>query len=148
MRLFQSLAKYVNLIQRTIQDCLKFMALVLIIIFSFTNFFYVINLNMMDKGGSYLPQYSSDSPMLDAFLSVYFICIGFYDVTGFGNGHDESYIWFMFILGTFINLIVFMNMLIAIMAKTFSDVMDNEVESAVLERIGIIADHIWIVDLK
>ena len=49
MRLFESLATYVNLIQRTIADCLKFMALVLIIVFSFANFFYVINLNMIDK---------------------------------------------------------------------------------------------------
>jgi len=126
MRLFESLAKYVNLIQRTIADCLKFMALVLIIIFSFTNFFYVINLNMQDVGGSYVPLYSNESSMLDSFLSVYFICIGMYDVSRFGQGHDETYVWLMFILGSFINLIVFMNMLIAIMAKTFSDVMDKE----------------------
>jgi len=86
--------------------------------------------------------------LLDSFLSVYFISIGFYDVSSFGGGHDENFVWFMFLMGTFINLIVFMNMLIAIMAKTFADVMDNEVESAVLERICIIADHIWIVDLK
>ena len=126
MRLFESLAKYVNLIQKTISDCLKFMTLVLIIIFSFTNFFYVLDLNQEDVGSTYLPRYSSGNKLLDAFLSVYFICIGFYDVTPFGKGHDENYIWAMFVLATFINLIVFMNMLIAIMAKTFSDVMENE----------------------
>ena len=52
----------------------------------------------------------------------------------------------MFIAGTFINLIVFMNMLIAIMAKTFSDVMENEQQSSIYEKIELISDHIWIVD--
>ena len=51
-------------------------------------------------------------------------------------------------MGTLINLIVFMNMLIAIMAKTFSDVMENETESSLNEKINIISDHIWIIDYK
>ena len=54
----------------------------------------------------------------------------------------------MFLLATFINLIVFMNMLIAIMAKTFSDVMENDDRSALSERVRIISDHIWIIDYK
>jgi len=128
MRLFGSLAKYVNLIYCTIADCLWFMALVLIIIISFANFFYLLNLNVADEmGEGFLPEYSHDGPMVDSFLSVYFICIGMYDVTRFGNaGHDEYFLWAMFGLATFINLIVFMNMLIAIMSKTFGDVMENE----------------------
>jgi len=48
MRLFEPLAKYVSLIITTIIDCLWFMALVLIIILSFTTFFYIINLNLDD----------------------------------------------------------------------------------------------------
>jgi len=57
---------------------------------------------------------------------MYFICIGMFDVSMYGKGSDEYYIWAMFLLGTFINLIVFMNMLIAIMSKTFDDVMKKE----------------------
>ena len=52
----------------------------------------------------------------------------------------------MFLMATFANLIVFMNMLIAIMAQTFSDVMENEAQSALSERVRIINDHIWIID--
>ena len=63
---------------------------------------------------------------MDSFLSVYFICIGMYDVSRFGQGHDEYFVFAMFVMGTFVNLIVFMNMLIAIMAKTFSDVMQDD----------------------
>ena len=49
-----------------------------------------------------------------------------YDVSVFSGGRDEYFVWVMFLLATFINLIVFMNMLIAIMSKTFNDVMENE----------------------
>ena len=83
-------------------------------------------MNMLDTDGTaYIPEYSNGSSFVDAFLSVYFICIGMYDVTRFGRGHDEYAIWCMFVAGTFVNLIVFMNMLIAIMGKTFADVMEE-----------------------
>ena len=54
------------------------------------------------------------------------MCIGIFDVSLLGRGEDEYYVWAIWLLGTFINLIVFMNMLIAIMSKTFTDVMNNE----------------------
>ena len=43
MRLFSSLAYYVKLIQQTISDSMPFMLMVAIIIFSFANFYYVID---------------------------------------------------------------------------------------------------------
>ena len=49
MRLFESVAKYVNLIEQTIIDCMWFMILVLIVLFSFNNFFYIINKNLIDE---------------------------------------------------------------------------------------------------
>lgn len=47
MRLFSSLAYYVKLIQQTISDSLQFMLMVLIIILSFANFFFVIDRNLV-----------------------------------------------------------------------------------------------------
>lgn len=46
MRLFESTAYYVKLIQQTITDCLTFMLMILIILLAFANFFLIINLNM------------------------------------------------------------------------------------------------------
>ena len=89
MRLFEPLAKYVSLIIKTIIDCIWFIALVFIIILSFTSYFYVTNQNiedMTDGEKSYIPSYTSgETPTLfDTFLSVYFMCIGMYDVTPYG----------------------------------------------------------------
>ena len=47
MRLFSALAYYVKLIQDTIIEMSNFLLMVLIIIFAFSSFFYVINLNLI-----------------------------------------------------------------------------------------------------
>ena len=100
----------------------------LIIVISFANFFFILNINLNDitnGDDTYIPQYTGDFPFINSFLTAYFICIGLFDVGSFNKGTDALYIWIMFILATFINLLVFMNMLIAIMSKTFDDVMSN-----------------------
>ena len=100
-------------------DCISFLGLVIIIIFSFSNFFYVINSNLIDESNgqrTYISPYTSDNVLLDSILNTYFMCIGVYDVNILGQGKDEYFVLIMWLFGTFINLIVFMNMLIAIMA--------------------------------
>jgi len=50
MRLFASLAYYVKLIMQTISDSVPFMAMMLIILCAFANFFYVANQNVEYSG--------------------------------------------------------------------------------------------------
>ena len=45
-------------------------------------------------------------------------------------------------------MVVFINMLIAIMADTFSQVQQLVDESRIQEQAGLIQDHIWLLDLK
>ena len=54
----------------------------------------------------------------------------------------------MFILGTFMVSVVFMNMLIAIMSDTFADVESNEEINTLKEQISMISDYEWLVDLQ
>ena len=104
------------------------MGLVFMIVVSFANFFFILNINLNDYSNGeehYIPEYTGDYPFINSFMTTYFICIGMFDVASFNKGVDGLYIWVMFLLATFVNLLVFMNMLIAIMTKTFDDVMDN-----------------------
>ena len=48
--------------------------------------------------------------------------------------------WIVFLGGSFLLQITFLNMLIAIMADTFSHVMDNKEESSMKERISLLTD--------
>lgn len=53
-----------------------------------------------------------------------------------------------FILGTFVIQVVFMNMLIAIMGDTFARVQEVAEESGLKERVVLINDHDWLIDIK
>jgi hypothetical protein len=50
MRLFPSLAYYVNLIKQTVVDVQSFLLMCIIIIAAFANFFYVLNTNFATQG--------------------------------------------------------------------------------------------------
>jgi len=45
-------------------------------------------------------------------------------------------------------MIVFMNMLIAIMGDTFSSVMESQEESGLQEMVSLIDDNLWVLDLE
>ena len=55
-------------------------------------------------------------------MSTYMMSLGEFDYGGYGTGPDIYIVWIFFVLGTFLMLVVFMNMLIAIMGDTFGAV--------------------------
>ena len=155
MRLFSSLAYYVKLIQQTISDSLQFMLMVLIIILSFANFFFVIDRNLVlnfagdrKDSRSYYDTYT-ESPIRDVIISVYMLgALGDFDSTVYRKGYDRYFAVLMFLLATFIISVVFMNMLIAIMGETFGQVQEVSEESGLREQVVLIADHAWLLDPK
>ena len=67
---------------------------------------------------------------------------------GFKEGPNVIIAWFFFLLATFLVLVVFMNMLIAMMGETFAVVQTIQEETALAEQVQLIEDHIWLIDLK
>ena len=45
-------------------------------------------------------------------------------------------------------IVVFMNMIIAIMGNTFGNVMAAQQENSLNEELALIYDHIWLLDLN
>jgi len=74
--------------------------------------------------------------------------LGDFDSGRYKNGNDRYNALGMFLLATFIISVVFMNMLIAIMGETFSQVTEAAVTTGLREQIGLISDHAWLIDLK
>lgn len=152
MRLFDATAFYLNLIITTIADCGKFLIMVFLTIMAFANFFLVINYDTHKT--SYENAFVSDmtgSAFFNAFVTSYFFCLGsfnYLDFTAGGVGAQSMIVWVMFLLGTFMNMIIFMNMLIAIMAKTFNDVTEESERNALIEKINVIQDFIWLMDVN
>ena len=114
--------------------------MVLIIILSFANFFFVIDRNLVlnyngdrRQDQTYYESYT-ENPIRDVVISVYMLgALGDFDSTVYRNGYDRYFAVAMFLLATFIISVVFMNMLIAIMGETFGQVQEVSEESGLRE---------------
>ena len=73
----------------------------------------------------YVDDYVGNS-MVDSLISMYLLALGEFDLDGYKQGHDVSLAWIFFVMASFLLLLVFMNMLIAIMGETFSEVQSNQ----------------------
>lgn len=127
LRLFSSTAYFIKLILNTIFDLRNFFILILIIMASFITMFYVFQQNLKgvvnDKGEQvrYIDEHTGYQ-LIDAILTIYFIMVGEFYTEDFKHGPNFVIIWPMFLVCNFLMAIVFMNMLIAIMSQTFTEV--------------------------
>lgn len=90
-----------------------------------------------------------DIQLIDVMISMYLLgALGDFDPAAYAQGPDSTRAQIMFLLATFIICVVFMNMLIAIMGDTFGKVSEAQVESGIRERVVLISDHAWLLDLQ
>jgi hypothetical protein len=86
---------------------------------------------------------------IDSILDVYLMgALGAFEPSTYQNGYGSRFAIPMLFLATFIISIVFMNMLIAIMGETFAQVQESSEENGLLERVSLINDFIWLIDLR
>lgn len=79
--------------------------------------------------------------VVDSIIAMYLMSLGEFDYGGnYGQGPDSKTAWVFFILGTYLTLIVFMNVLIAIMGDSYGRVSETKEQSALLEQVNIIQD--------
>jgi hypothetical protein len=81
-------------------------------------------------------------------ISMYLLGMGEFGMDGYSTGQNVYTSFFFFIFGTFLVLLVFMNMLIAIMGDTFGTVQEVQDELALMEQCVLMGDFIWLLDLK
>ena len=156
MRVFSKTAHFVTLIGKTISDIKVFILMLTIILIAFANFFYTINNNTYHNPTyAQLPRYQdpevstwgtaeetgeftylndlAKSSFMSAIANMYLLMFGEFYVDGFRFGPNEQFAWIGFVLATFIVLVVFMNLLIAIMGETFNNVKEKNDESLLTE---------------
>ena len=78
---------------------------------------------------------------------MYLLSLGEFVTDGFTESYNPMTLWLMFILATVILLLLFMNMLIAVMAEPFGDVASKADLYKYKSQIEIIHDHQDLVDV-
>ena len=144
LRLFSGTSFYIRLIRETINDIKFFLVLFFTIMMCFGSALTVMNQERGIEQQAYPKNF--DIPFLDSLLNQYFFTISDYDETErYDVEGGDLLIWGLFILATFFTQITFLNMLIAIMGDTFDRVSEVKAQSALAEKIKILADYITIV---
>ena len=75
-------------------------------------------------------------------MHTYLLSLGEFDFEEFGarDSNTNVMLWIAFVFGTFMLQITFMNMLIAIMADVFSEVIVKKKQYSLTERIMLLND--------
>ena len=68
-------------------------------------------------------------------LTIYLITVGDFNTDSFKDGPNNVIIWPMFVICNFLLVVVFINMLIAIMGQTFNEVQATKIESDLEQKI-------------
>ena len=102
--------------------------------------FYIIQANTVwDDSFHYVDSYLGIG-FVDSFISMYLMSLGEFDIAGYSHGANRILAWNFFILGTYLSLLVFMNLLIAIMGDSYVKVSETKNQSVLLEQVNIIQD--------
>ena len=84
--------------------------------------------------------------MIDAFVYAYLIGLGEFELDGISEGSDVWLFYVLFTLSTFLIMIVFLNMLIAIMSDTFARVTQAREKHFRITSLRIMNDYITLLD--
>jgi len=117
------------------------MILFLIILMTFGNAFLIMD---QDREERYTQEYFGSTTM-NVLFDQYLLSLGEFNQDGYMQPGSDRLCLAIFIASTFITQITFFNMIIAIMGDTFSRVSEVRAQSALREKITIMADYVHIV---
>lgn len=151
LRLFDKTRYFIKLIVATLVDVQKFFYIILVIMMAFISIFYVISCNQIDndelKDSPYLKDYTG-SRAINAVITVYFIMVGEFYFDNYNKGPNSVLLWPLFLVCNFLMAVIFMNMIIAIMSSTYSEVSSTKLQSEMEQKIALISDYFNLIDIK
>ena len=141
LRIFTGTSFYVRLIRDTLWDIRSFIILFILILLTFANALLILNEGRDDQ--LYMDFFNLD--IANAVMNQYLLSLGEFDVENYNLEGNDYIVWLVFISTTFITQITFLNMLIAIMGDTFDRASEVKEQSALKEKIDILADYVVVV---
>ena len=130
----------------TIISVQYFMIIMVVWYMTFGTAFYMINLN---RNNNDLVPDISNFWAFDAFETMYELGLGEFNTEPYmDNNHQGLMCYILFLLATFLIMIVFLNMLIAIMGDTFNQATAEKENNARITKLKIMGDYITLINPK
>lgn len=133
LRIFKNTSYLIRMIIEVIYDMKAFMLVWLISILAFSDSF--LGLSLANP-----PDTKFIMGFIDSFTFTYRLILGDWDTKDFGNV-ALPLVWILFLLCTIFNLIVMLNLLIAIISETFSRVNGNAISTGYKEMASLISEN-------
>ena len=132
------------MIIETLYDIRYFLLLFVLILMTFGNAMLILSEGREEN--LYKDYFEID--FLNVVLNQYELSLGEFDTEErFISAKEggDTIAWIMFVGATMITQIMFLNMLIAIMGDTFERVTETREQNALVEKIRILADYVFVV---
>ena len=124
MKLFEGPAMFITQIYEVVASIKGFIMIYIVVLAAFANLFGIIQLNTFENLEKAEYNYVSkkfDNRFYDSIYQIYLFSVGeFANMDENTGGDNEDLAHFAFILSTMVLLILFMNMIIAIMSERFA----------------------------
>jgi len=125
MRLFRTTGYLVYSILTVISDMASFLLILLIVIVAFAYSFLSLNYACNESDSLCEPDIPGETPVTKQMWAIYYsflMTIGDYDISGFDIA---GYI--LFVMATMLEVIILLNVLIAIVSNSYQKIQDDEV---------------------
>ena len=138
LKLFGETSFYVRLVIWALYDIRHFMVLFVMILMTFGNTIMILS---QGRDENLYREYTNNS-FINVMMNQYELSLG---NTETDNFESQDFAWIMFLLSTILTQILFLNMIIAIMSDTYAKVTESKEQSALVEKMNIMADYVYVV---
>ena len=139
LRLFESTAFFVTLVEKTLKDIKWFMLLFFLALLVFGVPYSMVNMNRDEE--SELISTLFFWWVLDIVYNQFMLAIGqFEQLDAFSKGPQTQLMVALYVIATFYTSLTMLNMLIAIMGDTFGNVMESRNLNGIRTKLDILRD--------
>ena len=130
LRTHQEFGYLIRMITEVIKDMYTFLVVMTVTLLAFSEATYSLNNNRQAENQVFDTYFSS-------FTQTFFNAMGELNMEGF---ETDTIAWVLFFLCALFNLIVMLNLLIAIISETYDRVNQTKQQYALKERAGVVSD--------
>lgn len=143
LKLFDQLAPLLSILNTIEKDIRGFMVVLILVIIMFATCFRMIGLNQVEFDNA-PPESIEYYTVSGSLWYMWNLSLGQFDNNSFVEGKFAAFLSIMFVICSFILLVVMMNMLIAIMGDTFASQSAVSSQLRVKDHLKFILDHLFI----